>query len=101
MLRYKVRRDKRSQAPIFDFEDKGYALLGEFLLAEGRNFGGEIMAFLEQGGDERHKAEWAGNVFSLEMDGDRVRVVNDITDRECVVALGELTGIVKDYVDMK
>lgn len=97
MLRYKVRRDKRSQAPIFDFEDKAYALLGEFLLAEGRNFGGEIMAFLEQGGVDRQEAEFAGNVFRLELDRDKVRIVNDITDRECVVPLGDLKNIAREY----
>lgn len=98
MLRYKVRRDKRSQAPVFDFEDKAYALLGEFLLAEGRNFGGEIMAFLEQCGSSRQKGEFAGNVFRIEVREGKAWIINEITDRECVVPAIELKDVAEEYI---
>ena len=98
MLKYKVRREKRSQVPVFDFKDKKYALLGELLLAEGRNFGTEIISFLRRC---EGAGEFAGNVFRLEVADGRVRVVNDITDKECAVEVGELISIFKDYTNVK
>ena len=100
MLRYKVRRDKRSQAPIFDFEDKEYALLGEFLLAEGRTFGGEMLSFLEKCREQTQPAEFAGNVFRIEVQEDKARVINDLTDKECRVPLADLANVVRDYDEL-
>ena len=46
MLEYKVKREGKRNVPVFAFEDAGHALLGEFLLAEARLFGEELLSFL-------------------------------------------------------
>lgn len=98
MLKYKVTRERHS-VPVFEFEDKSYALLSEFLLAEGRNFGTEIAAFLSQCALTGQKAEFAGNVFRIKASEGQARIVNDITDKECLLPLNELKNIVEEYMN--
>lgn len=97
MLKYKVTRERPS-TPIFEFEDKSYALLSEFLLAEGRNFGTEITAFLTQCFLTGQTAEFAGNVFRIKASEGQARIINEITDKECLVPLKELKTIVEEYI---
>ncbi len=97
MLEYKVARDKRHSVPIFEFEDKSYALLGEFLLAECRNFGPELISFLEKHGGQRE--EFAGNVFRVEAAGSHAKVVNDLTDKECMMKVEDLQSVVRAYME--
>lgn len=99
MLEYRLKRDRRG-VPMFVFEDKAYALLGEFLLAEGRNFGKEILSFLEKHKEQKEPAEFAGNVFRIEVLENEAKVVNDLTDKECRVPLADLANVVKDYEEL-
>ena len=97
MLKYKVRRDRHA-VPIFEFEDKRYGLLGEFLLAECRNFGPELLNFLDDKAGQR--AEFAGNVFRVELAESEVRLVNDLTDKECLIRTEDFQSVVRSYVEL-
>ena len=100
MLKYKVRREGRQAVPVFAFEDREYALLGEFLLAEARNFGAELLSFLSDCEKASVPAEFAGNAFRVEAAGGGAKVINDITDRECSLPLPELKVLVEKYVEL-
>ena len=99
MLEYRMKRDRRG-VPMFVFEDKAYALLGEFLLAEGRSFGEEMLSFLEKCREQKQPAEFAGNVFRIEVRENEARVINDLTDKECRVSLADLAKVVRDYGEL-
>ena len=97
MLKYRVVK-KNHSVSIFEFDDKQYALLGEFLLAECRNFGPEIVSFLAQCVSTGQQAELAGNVFRIEASEGQAKIVNDITNKECSLPITELKTIIKEYM---
>ena len=98
MLEYKVKREGKRNVPVFAFEDAGHALLGEFLLAEARLFGEELLSFLSGCEKASGAAEFAGNVFRVEAAEGRAKVINDLTDKECSLSVHELEALVKEYL---
>ena len=100
MINYRIEIEKgKHPRPVVAVEEEKYALAGEFLLAEGRNFGGEILAAMEEVcSGEREENDFSGNVFSLEITPGGTRITHDISDRTCEIGTEALKEMLKEYM---
>ena len=99
MLEYRIERQGRHSVPVVTFADPRYALAGEFLLAEARNFGEEILTVLCESLKEHKQCGFAGNAFRLEIAAEQTMIVNDITEKECVIDTKDFLDAAKEYVN--
>ena len=98
MIGYKIDYiDEKKKIPVVVFEDDKYKLVAEFFLAEGRNFGREILTALTQA-QRDPTVNFAGNAFSLDIAVDFTVVTNDFTDAQCRISTDILRKVAADYV---
>lgn len=98
MIAYKLAMSGgKHPIPVLTFADEKYRLLEEFLLAEARNFGTEIVSFLEE--DDGQEKELTGNVFGLKMARGQVEVVNELTGKSCQVSVKDALEVLRAYVE--
>lgn len=96
-MRYEIKLN-RSNLPELVFAEERHKPIAEFFLAEGRNFGEEILAALTSvtnGG--KSAANFAGNVFSLTITPERTTIDNDITGAKCTADTTALAQVAADY----
>lgn len=100
MVKYRIEIENgKHPHPVVITEEKKYELAGEFLLAEGRNFGREILAAMnEVCSGERQESGFSGNVFSLEITRGQTRITHDISDRTCEIGTEALKKMLKEYL---
>ena len=98
MLKYRIEvKNKKNPVPVAVMEEERYDLAGEFLLAEARNFGAEILAALDQAVLRKKSGSFSGNVFSLETGTEITRIADDISDRICEVPTEEFRQMAMEY----
>lgn len=90
--------EHKHPVPYVVFEDEKYDLLGEFLLAE-RSFRREILSIandvdLGMSGSE----SFTGNAFTLEMNKDNCKIINNLDDRELEVSVSEFKTVLLEYI---
>ncbi len=100
MLNYRVEiQGERHPLPVLVIEEQGYDLVSEFLLAEGRSFGSEILGALDRACmHDALDSSFSGNVFSLEIGKKRTRITDDISERECEIPTADLQSMTADYL---
>jgi len=98
-MRYEIKiLSSKRPLPTIIFPDKRYELVSSFFLAEGRNFGAEILAALRKVLQRESEREiFAGNVFSLEIALPLTKVFDDMEDRECEILTEDLAELAEAY----
>lgn len=98
MMNYEIGYiDEKKKIPVVVFEDDKYKLVAEFFLAEGRNFGRELLVALVRA-QHGKTAHFAGNAFSLDIAVDFTVVTNDFTDAQCRISTDILRKVAADYL---
>lgn len=98
-MKYKL-KTSRGKRPVVEveFEEERYSLLGEMLLAE-RGLLTELIDVL----DEVHKSKetevktFSGNAFTVYIEGENVKITNDINGEETEASAAELRKLTKAY----
>ncbi len=99
MLNYRIEKKGTGHpVPVVIFEDSRYSLISEFLLAEARSLGTEILSFLESCRKDSPATEFSGNVFRIEAAADGLQIINDITDKSCRISPDDLIPILQEYL---
>ena len=98
-MNYEIRiTEHKHPVPYVVFEDEDFNLLGEFLLAE-RSFRREILSAandVDLGMSESER--FTGNAFTLEINKDTCKIINDSDERELEVGTGEFKAVLLDYI---
>ena len=99
MLSYEIKSTGgKHPLPAVEFAEGKYALAAEFLLTEGRSFGREILSALDEVCLDGHtEGSFAGNAFSLAIQRNVTKIINDITDDDCEIPTGEFRRVMSDY----
>ena len=99
MIKYeiKISQGKRPM-PVVVFEDEGFDLLGEFLLAE-KSFRREILSTVNDVDlDMSESGSFTGNAFTLEVNGKTCKITNDIDGRELEVSTEDFKKLLLEYI---
>lgn len=98
-MNYEIKiTEHKHPVPYVVFEDEGYDLLGEFLLAE-RSFRREILSLtndVDLGIVESRS--FTGNAFTLGIDKETCTITNDSDDRRLEVPTKSFKAVLLDYI---
>ena len=99
MIKYEIKLTQNQRpVPIVVFEDEKYSLLNEFLLAE-RSFRREVLSAVNNVDLGMAESEsFSGNAFTLVIDGETCKIINDTDDRELEVPTAEFKKILLEYI---
>ncbi len=100
MMNYTIKNTGgKNPVPVVAMEQEEYALAGEFLLAEARSFGKQIIAAMNETSlTPKKSGSFSGNAFSLEIYPETTKIINDITGQECTVPTGDFRRLTAEYV---
>jgi hypothetical protein len=98
-MNYEIKiTEHKHPVPYVVFEDKSYDLLGEFLLAE-RSFRREILSLTNDVDLGMTESEcFTGNAFTLEINKDACKIINDNDSRELEVTIKDFKAVLLDYI---
>lgn len=98
-MNYEIKiTEQKHPVPYVVFEEKKYDLLGEFLLTE-RSFRREILSITNDVDLGLSESEsFTGNAFTLEINKDTCRIINNNDDRELEVGAKEFKAVLLDYI---
>ena len=98
-MNYEIKiTEHKHPVPYVVFEDEQYSLLGEFLLAE-RSFRRELLSAandVDLGMSESER--FTGNAFSLEINKDVCKIINDADNRQLEIATRDFKAVLLDYI---
>lgn len=99
MIKYEIKLTQNQRpVPVVVFEDEKYSLLNEFLLAE-RSFRREVLSAVNNVDLGMAESEsFSGNAFTLVIDGETCKIINDTDDRELEVPTAEFKKILLEYI---
>ena len=99
MIKYEIKLTQNQRpVPVVVFEDEKFSLLNEFLLAE-RSFRREVLSAVNNVDLGMAESEsFSGNAFTLVIDGETCKIINDTDDRELEVPTAEFKKILLEYI---
>ena len=99
MIKYEIKATSGEHpVPIVVFDDEGYDLLGEFLLAE-RSFRREILSQINEVDLNLSEKEcFTGNAFTLETNKSTCKIISNINGGELVLDTADFKQILLDYI---
>lgn len=99
MIKYEIKLTQNQRpVPVVVFEDEKYSLLNEFLLVE-RSFRREVLSAVNNVDLGMAESEsFSGNAFTLVIDGETCKIINDTDDRELEVPTAEFKKILLEYI---
>ena len=99
MIKYEIKLTQNQRpVPVVVFEDEKYSLLNEFLLAE-RSFRREVLSAVNNVDLGMAESEsFSGNAFTLVIDGENCKIINDTDDRVLEVPTAEFKKILLEYI---
>lgn len=97
MLPFTIKPGKGKRPPTVQFEDKGYALASELLLAE-RSILPQLCELLTNAAEEDFTEErLSGNAFTVEVSRRKTVITNDVTDKTLEIPTADLKTAAEAY----
>ena len=97
MLPFTIKPGKGKRPPTVQYEDKGYALASELLLAE-RSILPQLCELLTNAAEEDFTEEsLSGNAFTVEISRRKTVITNDVTDKTLEIPTADLKTAAEAY----